>query len=64
MHRNCVDMTRQHYPLAPAEVCPRYDRVAVPVQRQVRELRERAGDRVGQQPLVAADRLDIDKLRG
>jgi hypothetical protein len=33
MHRNCIDMTRQHYPLSPAEVCPCHDRIAVSVQR-------------------------------
>ena len=64
MHRNCIDVTGQHYPLGPVEVCPRHDRVAVSVQRQVRELRQRAGDCVSQRSLVAAYRLDVDNLRG
>ena len=57
--RHGVDVPRDDDPLIPAEVGAGHDRVAVAVDRQMRETPQRLVDRVGQHPLIAGDARDV-----
>jgi len=62
--RHGVEVPGQHHPLRPPERGTGHDRVSVPVHGQVRPGPQRRLDGVRERSFLAADRRDIDKLRG
>ncbi len=62
--RHRVDVPGQDHPFRPPEFGPRHDRVAVAADVQVRQQAQRGLDRVRQRAFFAADRGNVNKLRG
>jgi hypothetical protein len=62
--RHGVDVTSQHHSVALAARGLRDERVAVAGHRQVRQAAQGPFDRVGEGPLRAADRGDVDEGGG
>jgi hypothetical protein len=62
--RHGVEVPGQYHPLRPPERGAGHDRVSVPVHGQVRPGPQRGLDRVRERSFLAADRRDIDELRG
>ena len=62
--RHGVEVPGQHHPFRPPEHGAGHDRVTVPVHSQVRRRPQRVLDRVRERSFLAADRRDVDELRG
>jgi hypothetical protein len=62
--RHGVQVPGQHHPFRPPEHGAGHDHVSVPVHGQVRPRPQRVLDRVRERPFLAADRWDVDELRG